>query len=254
MRWQSSPISTAVRLLESAEIGTDVISTKGSSVPAVQFVEAVARLRLPSVFNPYTDRCSDFDLPDAPARRRANLEAQLQAAIDAKADTIWVGRDLGYRGGRRTGVAFTDEPNLPSVAAAFGRPLKLSRATRGPIVAERTASVIWRAINRLGMPVFTWNVFPLHPHEPDDSLTNRCHSRGERAATRPILEQLIEILQPSTIVAIGNDAELGLADLGIACLKVRHPSYGGITDFECGIAKIYGFDIAPRPSPVSQLL
>lgn len=52
------------------------------------------------------------------------------------------------------------------------------------------------------------------------ALQNRCHSRSERAATRPILEQLIDILQPSKIVAIGNDAQIGLADLGIDCLKV----------------------------------
>lgn len=222
---------------------------------SAQFVEAVARLRLPSVFNPYVDRCSHFDLPDAPARRRANLLAQLQAAIDIKADTIWIGRDLGYRGGRRTGVAFTDEPNLKNVAASFGRPLNLCRATKGPVVAERTAAVIWRAICRLPMPVFTWNVFPLHPHDPQDSLTNRCHSRSERAATRPILEQLIDILQPSKIVAIGKDAQFGLADLGINCLKVRHPSYGGITDFERGIAEIYGiYPPINQQSPVYQLL
>ncbi len=222
---------------------------------ALQFVEAIERLRLPSVFNPYADRCSHFDLPDAPSRRKANLQTQLEAAIDVGADTIWIGRDLGYRGGRRTGVAFTDEPNLKSVSASFGRPLNLHRATRGPEVAERTAAVIWRAIHRLPTPIFTWNVFPLHPHEPTDDLTNRCHSRGERAATRPILEQLLNLLKPSKIIAIGNDAELGLADLGISCLKVRHPSYGGIRDFERGIAEIYEIDaMICVQSPVSRLL
>jgi hypothetical protein len=209
-------------------------------VSAIQFVEAVARLRLPSVFNPYAERCPHFDLPDAPHRRRANLGAQLQAALDLKLDTIWIGRDLGYRGGRRTGIALTDEVNLTNVVAYFGRELPITRATTGPAVAERTAAVVWRMMRQLPAPVFTWNVFPLHPHESVNVLSNRCHTRNERLIVRPILLQLLELLKPSTIVAIGNDAEIGLADLGIQCQKVRHPSYGGISDFERGISSIHG--------------
>ena len=48
----------------------------------------------------------------SPARRRRNLEIALHAAIDAKVGTIWIARDIGYRGGRRTGLALTDEPHL----------------------------------------------------------------------------------------------------------------------------------------------
>src|SRR4051812_39573724 len=88
-----SPISTGSRLPSLHKRRTEYGSDQGSSVSAIQFVEAVTRLRLPSVFNPYADRCSHFDLPDAPARRRSNLRAQLQAAIDLQVDTIWIGRD-----------------------------------------------------------------------------------------------------------------------------------------------------------------
>ena len=215
-------------------------SSSRPSVSAVEFVEAVARLRLPSVFNPYSDKCPHFDMPDATARRRSNLQLQLQAAIDLEVDTVWVGRDLGYRGGRRTGIALTDEANLASVRASFGDDLRISRATIGPATAERTAAVVWRMMRRLNAPVFTWNVFPLHPHELLSPLTNRCHTRKEREFARPILLKLIELLRPSRIVAIGNDAAAGLAEMGIDCLKVRHPSYGGISDFQRGIAKIHG--------------
>jgi hypothetical protein len=204
-------------------------------VSAVQFVEAIARLRLPSVFNPYADRCPNFDLPDAPQRRRSNLEAQLQAALEQGVDTIWIARDLGYRGGRRTGIALTDEPNLVNLCTAFGRKLIVSRATRGPSVAERTAAIVWDVIRQLEEPVFTWNVFPLHPHDPGKPLTNRCHTRDERLACRSSLVALLELLRPSKIVAIGNDAANGLEDLGVGCIKVRHPSYGGKRDFVEGI-------------------
>lgn len=214
----------------------------------------VSRLRLPSVFNPYSDICPHFDLPDAPARRRANLRAQLQAALDAKVDTLWIGRDLGYRGGRRTGLALTDEANLPNVPVLFGCEVAIARATVGPAVAERTAAVVWRTMRQLPSPIFTWNVFPLHPHEKKHPLSNRCHTRKEREATGPILLRLLDLLQPSTIVAIGNDAELGLSELGIESLKVRHPSYGGVADFERGIASIHGFRTEERSPPPIHLL
>ena len=245
-----SPVSTAPPLLLGRKIRTEVDSEKGSSVLAMQFVEALARLRLPSVFNPYIDRCPHFDLSDAPARRRSNLQAQLQAALDLNIDTIWVGRDLGYRGGRRTGIALTDELHLGALCASLGGNLPVMRATQGPVVAERTAAVVWRMMRQLPAPVFTWNVFPLHPHQAANPLSNRCHTRAERLAGRPILQQLLELLKPSKIVAIGNDAEVGLLDLGIECLKVRHPSYGGISDFERGISAIHGC-VAPHVRPVN---
>jgi hypothetical protein len=109
-------------------------------------------------------------------------------------------------------------------------------------------------IRQLRTPVFTWNVFPLHPHEKGKPLTNRCHTRAERLAARPLLLELLDLLRPTTIVAIGNDAELGLLDLGVECLKVRHPSYGGISDFERGISLIHGFvSHGPEETPLLQL-
>lgn len=230
------------------------ILTKGFSVSAIQFVEALACLRLPSVFNPYSDRCEDFDLADAPARRRKNLQVQLQAALDLQVDTIWIGRDLGYRGGRRTGIALTDEPNLGNVSASFGRELPVSRATRGPSVAERTAAIVWDVIRQLEAPVFTWNVFPLHPHEPGKPLTNRCHTRDERLASRSLLISLLDLLKPSKVVAIGNDAAGGLADLGIRCVKVRHPSYGGKREFVAGILSSHPHRPSAAPAQIATLL
>jgi hypothetical protein len=32
---------------------------------------------------------------------------------------MWFGRDLGYRGGRCTGLAFTDEAHLPALRLTF---------------------------------------------------------------------------------------------------------------------------------------
>lgn len=134
------------------------------------FVDALADIRLPNVFNPYADRCKVHDRSDAPRRRRENLRAMLQASINGGVETVWIARDLGYRGGRRTGVPLTDEVHLEAASKSFGA-VTFSRATTGPAVAERTAAVVWGVIARIGRPVFLWNVFPLHPHSPGDHFS-----------------------------------------------------------------------------------
>lgn len=201
-----------------------------------RYVEMLAEVSLPSVFNPYADTCPIYDRVGAPATRRTNLEQYLYAAMEAPDLSLWVGRDLGYRGGRRTGIALTDEVNLEMLERVYSGKLRLAKATKGPVVSERTASVFWDMIGRLNTPVFTWNVFPFHPHEREVSLSNRCHTRYERLAMKHALKELITILRPTKVIAIGNDAQQGLEDLDVECLKVRHPSYGGVTDFRAGVA------------------
>lgn len=218
------------------------------------FVEMVADVHMPSVFNPYVDVCPIHDREDAPDRRRANLEQFLDAAVEAPQLSLWIGRDLGYRGGRRTGIALTDEVQLNRLAETYSGKLHLRKATHGPVVAERTASVFWDMIGRLDMSVFTWNVFPLHPHEDDQPLSNRCHTKRERTLVAPILKELVQLLKPSQVIAIGNDAETGLEELGLSCLKVRHPSYGGVSEFRAGVASSHGLREARGSSKQLDLL
>lgn len=203
------------------------------------FIAALADTRLPSVFNPYRDVCPVHDRNDAAKLRRRNLERFLDAALDARVDTMWIARDLGYRGGRRTGVPLTDEIHLDHAGALLGG-ISLDRATKGPVVAERTAAVVWRVLGTIGMPAVLWNVFPLHPHGLDDPFSNRCHTRAERDATAPLLHGLIALVRPKQIVAIGRDAQLALDELDVPIIPVRHPSYGGQTDFIAGVHHLYG--------------
>jgi hypothetical protein len=203
------------------------------------FAAALSQTRLPSVFNPYFDCCPVHDRPDAARVRKRNLVRCLEAALSARVDTIWIARDLGYRGGRRTGVPLTDEIHLGQAGVLMGG-IALDRATRGPIVAERTAAIVWNVLSRIGEPVVLWNIFPLHPHERDDPFSNRCHTRAEREATWPLLTALITMIKPRRIVAIGRDAGLALAGLEIPVEVVRHPSYGGQAEFIAGVHQIYG--------------
>jgi len=204
-----------------------------------KFVAAVRDLSFVNAFNPYSDRCPRFDNLDAPKQRSKTLHQMLEAAAERKIDAIWIGRDLGYRGGRRTGLALTDDVHSAVHLARWG--VEYQRPTVGDQVAERTASVIWQLLSQIDASIFLWNVFPLHPHLPNDPFSNRSHNSAERKAGQAVLLQLIEFLNPRRLVAIGNDAALACHELPHACTvtKVRHPSYGGQTQFESEIRQEY---------------
>lgn len=205
---------------------------------ARDFIDHLVRLRFRGVFNPYAEACPTCDKAEAATIRCRNLESVLDAALQRRVASIWVARDLGYRGGRRTGLALTDEVNLPSHAAQFGIP-KLHRATTGPIVAERTADVVWKMLRMIDQPVFLWNVFPLHPHGIHSPMTNRRHTRAERQECSCFLEWLIMKLRPRTVVGLGRDAFDALNDMHVRAAPIRHPSFGGQHEFMSGIAKLY---------------
>lgn len=205
-----------------------------------EFVSSLRQLSFVDVFNPYSDRCAIHDVSDAPSRRAKVLLEVLEVAMETEIDALWIGRDLGYRGGRRTGLALTDDVHLTTHATRWN--VSVQRATAGSMVAERTAAVIWSLLSRVSAPVFLWNVFPLHPHEAGDPFTNRSHKPHERAAGEALLAELIVMLRPRRLVAIGNDAaRTALRLAGITeVAQVRHPSYGGQTDFGRQVRCLYG--------------
>lgn len=204
------------------------------------FVETLRALDFEDTFNPYSDRCAVHDYDDAPRRRRDALLAILRAATGSEIDSLWIGRDLGYRGGRRTGLALTDDAHLFAHAERWGA--SIEKPTKGDIVAERTAAVIWSVLNQIDAAVFLWNVFPLHPHDSSDQFTNRAHNARERRAGEDLLFQLILLLKPRRLVPIGSDAAstayrlCGNQDV----IRIRHPSYGGQTEFLKQARALYG--------------
>lgn len=205
------------------------------------FLDALQQLEFDHVFNPYTDRCLVHDREDAPGRRSVNLLSVLEAAAGRSEDALWLGRDFGYRGGRRTGLAFTDDDHLPKHAERWG--LTLQCATRCGMTGERSARAVWNVLSRVETPVFLWNVFPpLHPHDPGNPFSNRKHDARERASGEGILSLLVHMLDPATIIAIGNDAEKAARRIAgpAEVVKVRHPSYGGQTEFLAGMEAYYG--------------
>ena len=167
-----------------------------------RFVKELTDLNFENTFNPYFDRCVVHDLDDAPRCRSKALQSVLEAATEREIDSLWIGRDLGYRGGRRTGLALTDDVHVQTHAERWN--LSIERSTTGDAIAEQTAAVVWRVLSQIKAPVFLWNVFPLHPHEPGNPFSNRSHNARERRAGEEFLSQLISLLRPRLLVAVGK--------------------------------------------------
>ena len=89
----------------------------------------MAKYSSSSMFNPYSHLCSVHDKKSSPAIRKTNLKKYLAAALEENDVGLWVGRDLGYRGGRRTGISLTDEVHRDLIGQTWGIDFKQATAT-----------------------------------------------------------------------------------------------------------------------------
>ncbi len=203
-----------------------------------QFVELLSEISFPHVFNPYRDLCGDHDHAKSPAIRRLNLQRYLEAVVACGVESVWLGRDCGYRGGRRTGIALTDEIHLTALETQFGIG-GMAKATVGVPVKERTATEVWKILREIDKKVFLWNVFPFHPYEGGKPMSNRRHTSREFNECKELLYCLLNWLRPKKIVALGIDAHKEVLQLGFRVSSVRHPSYGGQFEFAGAIRNLY---------------
>jgi Uracil DNA glycosylase superfamily len=144
-----------------------------------------------------------------------------------------VGEAIGYRGGRFSGMAFTSERQL----AAWGAPYAPS-STRTGGWTEPSATIIHGVLadHEAERAAVLWNVVPAHPHRPGAPLTNRAPTVPEVAQGAPVLDEVLALLSPRTVVAVGRVAERLLG--GRAQAAVRHPAQGGATACREGLARI----------------
>jgi hypothetical protein len=159
------------------------------------------------------------------------LAAILTAAAGQPVDELWLALEPTWKGGRRTGLAMTDERYLDAHAARWGA-VGVTRATkkaRSP--KEHTACYVWRALADVPERVFLWNAVPVHTHKPNNFRKKRRHTASEREACLPLLRQMLAFLQPALCIAIGDDAGEALRDAGRVCKIVSHPANGKHLEF-----------------------
>ena len=189
-------------------------------------------------FNPYRDT-DVHDGPEAPARRRANLEAAL-AAVGDRPDVLVVAEAPGPWGCRFSGVPFTNERQLldPAFPVA-GTPTSERFAATGEPVTEYSGTLYWHAMLPHWGRFWTWNAVPVHPHRADEPLTIRTPGVREVRRWHGLLAATVGVLQPAAVVAVGRKAEGALRAVGADPAYVRHPSQGGATQFREGMAAFW---------------
>lgn len=201
------------------------------------FIDQLAAVDLPtSAYNQYTS--------GSPANliRQENLRLYLQQMQVLEPKILLVGEAPGYRGCRFTGVPFSSEFILLQGLDEIG----LFGALRGyqktdecqQVWKEATATILWQVLMQLQVIPLLWNAFPFHPFQENCPLSNRTPTSQELKVGRIFLTGIIELFQPPMIVALGNQAERTLKQMGIICLKVRHPANGGKQRFREGLETI----------------
>lgn len=194
------------------------------------FTKLAAIDDMPHVHNLFSSRTEDG------RKRLHNLRTYITKVTENPVKILLVGEAPGYQGTYRTGVPFCSEAILLGEQNKFGlfggtdngyaRVYEEERIWKEP-----SATVVQKTINELPELPLIWATFPLHPHKPGVELSNRAPNGKEIALGAELLRDLIEIVQPERVIAVGNVAEKCLNSLGFKVTKVRHPSHGGATQF-----------------------
>jgi hypothetical protein len=200
-------------------------------------LERLATTAPAGVFNQYAEADPALDLPDAAARRCANLARYL--TLFAEAEYLLVGEAAGFGACRFSGIPFVDERKLvgpdplPWAGAANGF-LRCSRLDR-PLLAESSAGVVWRALGSR-RDVALWNLVPWHPAGPRGPLSNRLPAAAARRAGLELLDHVLSDRFPrARPLAVGRLAETALRELGRPSPYLRHPAHGGQPAFLAGL-------------------
>lgn len=192
-------------------------------------VELTKQKNTSMVSNPYLQQ----DIAD-------NLRLYFKEMLKLKGRRILlVGEALGYKGGNITGIPFSsgktfarfDHPLLNKIA----KQLKLSK-----LESENTATIVWEYLSKKSETPLFWNSFPFHPHPKGNKNKNRAPTAKEVEAGIVYLKKLHSIYKPKLVAGIGGKgvecAQKAFPEQDI--IYIRHPSYGGKSDFIDGMDSI----------------
>ena len=189
---------------------------------------------LATMMNPYREWSSDDLLGNTPEARVLRLAEHLSG----EHAYVLVGEAPGYRGCRVSGIAFTSEKLLlkgaiPRVSTPLGR-----LSSRRLPWAEASATIVWESLNLLGIADRTilWNAVQLHPFNAGNPFSNRRPTFEEVQFGSEGIRMLRDEFPLATFIAIGEVSAGAIAAAGVESpTRVRHPSFGGKTEFVAGL-------------------
>ena len=197
-------------------------------------VDLLATIRLPDLFNPYTDLDPLHDLPDAPVRRQANLRTYLDQMLARRPTELWLAESGSHTGTRRSGLPLIPTTEVTALNERFDTD-SFSQPTRTDDRPGMTASYVWEAALRRPRLPLLWNAVMAQPHKSGQPYRNRPTRQIELQSYLPVLQQLLKVYAPRDIVAIGRVAERMLQTLNVPHRYVRHPAQGGAAAFCRGV-------------------
>ena len=189
----------------------------------------------PNSVNPFDRSRDDNEI------RRRNLARYLGQLSERRPSTLLVGEAPGYRGMAITGVPFTNtvllQRGIPEFAL-LGTVNGYEVPDAPAVAAEPTATVMWQVLASLDFLPVLWSAFPLHPHRPGETLSNRTPTVAETTAWSWSWQALSDIMAVTAVVAVGNVAGASLARAGMMVPRVRHPAHGGRDEFRHGLQRL----------------
>ena len=222
------------------------------------FIDTLSAYRRFCVFNPWGEEDAALDVPGAAAVRRRQLSLYLARRI-GRARIVFMAEACGYQGGRFSGIAMTCERMLlsrhPAVTAEMilgeagtrtsraDSPLPLKETQRRCGFNEPTDTVVWGAAAEAGLlpeEFLLWNIFPFHPYQKGNPLTNRTPTEAELADGLSFAKIFLELAGTVQIFAVGKKSEETLATAGFNVIGLRHPANGGARQFREGLLAALG--------------
>lgn len=211
-----------------------------------EFIESLRETPAGNLFNPWWQNDPENDdYSNACEIRRHQLKFYLQERL-GRTRFLLIGEALGYQGGHFSGIAMTSERMLLGLQKQKGilpqhiftsmMPCRTSRVeVRKDGFNEPTATIVWSHLLAIGLDPYDfaiWNALPWHPFNSSRGmLSNRTPTDSEFSAGHARLADLINIMQPEKIVAVGEKAAVQLNIMGLDFAKVRHPANGGAVKF-----------------------
>ncbi|HXK52836.1 uracil-DNA glycosylase [Candidatus Nomurabacteria bacterium] len=192
-----------------------------------------------NLFNPFNEVCEIHDLPNAPQIRLENVKTLLNKHLELGTKTVWLFEAPSYLGARRSGAPFVNEGMFEEVQSILGIEKSFQKATKTESATAMTSKMAWKVANEFGLKPLIWESLMFHPHKKGEPMTNRKPSKQEMMEYKHFLTDLLDMIKPERMIAVGRVAEQGLALMDIKAEYVRHPAQGGYREFRKKMRELY---------------